>query len=115
MSTTLANEQHHNPLVEQHNQTTMIGGGTMDKLISNLCNLCNLLETGKPELIDFDLLIGAYTRKKVDATSIQLNDLEQAGLLTFEREEFGFRIKINNIGQLKNSQIATNDKEVSEK
>ena len=84
----------------------------MDKLISNLCNL---LEEGKPELIDFDLLIGAYTRKKVDAASIQLNELEQAGLLTFEREEFGFRIKINNIGQLKNSQIATNDKEVLEK
>lgn len=64
----------------------------MDKLFNQLTKL---LEPDKAELVDFDELIGTYSRRKVDAAAKQLDELEQAGLLTYQREDYGFRIKMN--------------------
>lgn len=71
----------------------------MDKLKDKLCTL---LSEGKAELIDFEDIVGKYSRKKVDAASIQLNELAQAGLLSYTREEYGFRINLYDIDKLKN-------------
>jgi len=78
----------------------MIGGGTMDKLIDKLCSL---LKENRSELIDFNELTGTYSRKKVDAVAIQLDELKQAKLLSYIREDYGYRIKILNMPQLKTS------------
>lgn len=56
--------------------------------------LDKLLEPHRAALIDFSDLIGEYNRKKVDATSIQLRNLADQGYLTYEREEYGFRIEM---------------------
>ena len=73
----------------------------MDKLVDKLTKL---LGDGKAELIDFDELTGSYSKKKVDAVAIQLNELQQAALLSYTREEF-FRINLYDIDKLKNFSI----------
>ena len=76
--------------------------------------LVKLLEQGKAELIDFEDLSGAYSRKKVDAVDKLLNELRQAALLSYKREKFGFRIKVNDMNQLKNFQGVSATKEALE-
>ena len=76
----------------------------MDKLINKLCKL---LHEGNSELIDFELITGAYSRKKTDATDHLLQQLQNERLLSYTREEYGFRIKVPNMNQLKNFQAVS--------
>lgn len=87
------------------------GGGTMDKLIDKLCSL---LKENRSELIDFDELTGTYSRKKVDAVAIQLDELQQAGHIQFIREDYGFRINLYDVEALKNFPTTAMVKEVIE-
>ena len=70
----------------------------MQKLVKQLSTLLN---EGKAELIDFDELTGTYSRKKVDAVDKQLNELRQAGLVTYQREDYGFRINVHDMVKLR--------------
>lgn len=69
----------------------------MQKLVKQLTKL---LGEGKAELIDYDELTGTYSRKKVDAVDKLLQQLQQAELLFYRREEYGFRIKVHEMDKL---------------
>ncbi|WP_338656279.1 hypothetical protein V6B14_08540 [Sporosarcina psychrophila] len=69
----------------------------MQKLVKQLSKL---LGEGKVELIDFDELTGSYSREKVSAVDKLLNELGQAGLLSYIREDYGFRIHVTSIDKL---------------
>lgn len=80
----------------------------MQKLVKQLCTL---LEPRKEELIDFEDLVGKYTRKKVDAVDKLLQQLQDAGLLTYQREDYGFHINVLDMQQLKNFPVTAMTKE----
>lgn len=69
----------------------------MQRLVDKLTKL---LDNDKPTLIDFEELTGAYSRKKVDAVDKLLNGLQHAGLLSYIREDYGFRINVTSIDKL---------------
>lgn len=79
----------------------------MDKLIGKLVSL---LQLDTPKLIDFECLVGNYTRKKTDEAASLLQQLQDTHqLLTFEREDYGFRINIQDMKALKNFQAVSAD------
>lgn len=71
----------------------------MQKLVEQLSKL---VEPHKAELIDFDDLTGKYSRKKADAVDKLLNELQDARLLSYIREEYGFRINVHDMDKLNN-------------
>jgi len=77
----------------------------MNTLINRLIKF-KLVE-GRSEHIDFeDVLTGKYSRKSADITEEKLRELAEASILNYEREEFGFRIEILNMEELKEIQSA---------
>lgn len=80
----------------------------MQKLVKQLCTL---LEPCKAELIDFEDLVGNYTRKKADKAASLLDILQEQSILTYQREDYGFRINVLDMQQLKNFPSTAMDKE----
>lgn len=70
----------------------------MGKLIKLLINL--LIE-GQSQLLDFEDFMRRYTKEDADKVARKLETLEEAGMIKFQREEFGFRILVNDLEQLR--------------
>lgn len=64
--------------------------------------LTKLLKEGKSQLLDFEDFMSRYSKLEVDKVAERLKTLEGAGMIQFQREDFGFRIQVNDMEQLKN-------------
>ncbi|QGM28951.1 hypothetical protein GI482_00315 [Bacillus sp. N3536] len=88
----------------------------MNTLVNKLIKL-KLVE-GRSELLDFEeLKNGKYSRQSADITEKKFRVLEEAGILNYEREEYGFRIEVLNMKELEEIQevqefIANTDDEI---
>ena len=67
-----------------------------------ISKLIKLIEREKHPLIEYEELISPkFKMKSVDEADAKLKLLEGAEILNYEREEFGFRIEIINMEELK--------------
>lgn len=63
--------------------------------------LFKLLVEGKSQLLDFEDVMSRYNKIEADKIVVRLKTLEEAEIIQFQREEFGFRVLVSNMGQLK--------------
>ena len=88
----------------------------MNTLVNRLIKL-KLVEA-RSEHIDFeDIGNSKYSKKSADITEKKLRALAEAGILNYEREEYGFRIEVLNMKELEEIQevqefIANADDEI---
>lgn len=82
-----------------------------------ISKLIKLIEREKHPLIEYEELISPkFKMKSVDEAEAKLKLLEEVAILNYEREEFGFRIEIINMEELKDinqtlEAIATSDED----
>ncbi len=71
----------------------------MKSLITKLIKL--QLQPYRSEHIDFEDLMNRYSKKSADKVQVQLQELQEAEAIQYEREEFGYRIELLNLQLLK--------------